>query len=96
MRPHANLAAAVPASRYRPSPRVFGDPPPWPYGPDDQLRTVQQGGLVWFHGHRLRLPKAFRGQRVAFRPTPTDGCWAVLFMTHRLRIFDLRDLRDRA
>ena len=70
--------------------------PPWPYGPDDQLRTVQHGGLVWFHGHRLRLPKAFRGQRVAFRPTPTDGCWAVIFMTHRLRIFDLRDLRDRA
>ncbi len=91
VRPHQHLADAVPASRYTPSPRAFAlAPPPWPYGPADHVRKVQHGGWVSFQGHDLRVPKAFRGQHVAFRPTPTDGCWAVMFMTERLRTFDLR------
>jgi hypothetical protein len=45
---------------------------------------------VSFQGRLLRLPKALRGQAVAFRPTATDGCWDVVFMTERLRTLDLR------
>ena len=95
VRPHNSLDDAVPASRYRPSPRAFADPPPWPYGPDDQVRKVQAAGRVDFQGHPLRLPKALRGYSVAFRPTPTDGCWDVFYMTERLRTIDLRDSHDR-
>ena len=79
----------VPAGRYRPSPRVLAGPPPWPYDPDDQVRSVQRGGWLYFRDRRLHLPKAFRGRRVAFRPAATDGCWDVIFMTHRLRTIDL-------
>jgi hypothetical protein len=75
--------------------RAFADPPPWPYGPDDQVRKVQAAGRVDFQGHPLRLPKALRGYAVAFRPTPTDGCWDVFYMTERLRTIDLRDSHDR-
>ena len=91
VRPHQSLADAVPASRYRPSLRPYPEVlPPWPYGADDQVRKVQAGGRVSFRGRLLRLPKALRGSAVAFRPTATDGCWDVVFMTYRLRTLDLR------
>ena len=61
------------------------------HGPDDRLRRVQMGGWVSFRGRQLRLPKALRGQPVAFRPTPTDGCWEIRFLTDDLGTLDLRE-----
>lgn len=75
-------------------------PSPWPYpaqlppvvyGAADQVRRVQAGGWVSFQGRHLRLPKALRGQSVAFRPTATDGCWAIHFLTDDLGTLDLRE-----
>ena len=92
VRPHESLALAVPASRYHVSPRPYPNQlPPLPYGSDDQVRRVQAGGWVSFQGHQLRLPKALRGQSVAFRPTATDGCWAIRFLTDDLGTLDLRE-----
>ena len=92
MRPHEALALAVPASRYHVSPRPYpAQLPPLPYGLDDQVRKVQAGGWVSFQGRHLRLPKALRGQAVAFRPTATDGCWAIRFLTDDLGTLDLRE-----
>ncbi|MDE0002051.1 MAG: integrase core domain-containing protein, partial [Rhodospirillaceae bacterium] len=92
VRPHEALALAVPASRYHVSPRPYpAELPPLPYGLDDQIRKVQAGGWVSFQGRQLRLPKALRGQPVAFRPTPTDGCWAIRFLTDDLGTLDLRE-----
>ncbi len=91
VRPHESLELAVPASRYQVSPRPYpAQRPPVPYGPEDQVRRVQAGGWVSFQGHHLRLPKALRGQPVAFRPTATDGCWAIRFLTDDLGTLDLR------
>ena len=91
VRPHEALALAVPASRYRVSPRPYpAELPPLPYGPDDQRRRVGLGGRVSFQGRRLRVPKGLRGELVAFRPTPTDGCWTMHFMTDHLAHVDLR------
>ena len=91
VRPHESLALAVPARRYHRSPRPYpAQLPPPPYGPDDQVRKVQAGGWVSFQGHHLRLPQALRGQPVAFRPTATDGCWAIRFLTDDLGTLDLR------
>ena len=42
------------------------------------------------NGRRLRVPKGLRGELVAFRPTPTDGCWTMHFMTDHLADVDLR------
>ena len=92
VRPHESLALAVPARRYHRSPRPYpAQLPPPPYGPDDQVRKVQAGGWVSFQGRHLRLPKALRGQPVAFRPTATDGCWAIRFLTDDLGTLDLRE-----
>lgn len=91
VRPHEALALAVPASRYHVSPRPYpAELPPLPYGPADQVRKVQAGGWVSFQGRQVRLPQALRGQSIAFRPTPTDGCWAVRFLTDDLGTLDLR------
>ena len=91
VRPHEALALAVPASRYHVSPRPYpAELPPLPYGPDDQRRRVDAGGGVSFQGRRLRVPKGLRGELVAVRPTATDGCWTVHFMTDQLATLDLR------
>ena len=45
-----------------------------------------------FRGREFRLPKALRGQPVALRPTATDGCWAIRFLSDDLGTLDLRDL----
>ena len=92
VRPHESLDLAVPASRYHVSPRPYPrELPPLPYGPEDQIRRVQAGGRVTFQGRPIRLPKALRGQPVAFRPTAIDGCWTVHFLTDELDVVDLRD-----
>ena len=92
VRPHDSLALAVPASRYHVSPRPYpAQLPPVGYGPEDHVRRVQAGGWVSFQGRHLRLPKALRGQPVALRPTATDGCWAIRFLTDELGTLDLRE-----
>ena len=92
VRPHEALVVAVPTSRYRVSPRPYpAELPPPPSGPDDQVRQVQAGGWVSFQGRQLRLPQGLRGQPVAFRPTPTDGCWPIRFLTDDLGTLDLRE-----
>ena len=55
------------------------------------MRKVQAGGWVSFQGRHLRLPKALRGQAVAFRPTSTDGSWTIRFLTDDLGTLDLRE-----
>ncbi len=82
-RPHEALGLAPPVSRYRPSPRSFPETlPVWDCGPGDQVRKVQAEGWISFRGREFRLSKAFRGKRVALRPTLTDGVWAVFFGPH--------------
>jgi transposase InsO family protein len=91
-RPHEALDLATPGSRYVPSPRPYPETlPAIEYGPDDAVRKVQYDGEVHFAGRVSRVSKAFRGERVAVRPTPTDGVWAVYFATHRIAQIDLRD-----
>ena len=90
-RPHQALDLDVPASRYRSSRRAYPGLAPEPvYAPDDHLRRVQQGGWVHFKGHTWKLSKAFIGQRIALRPTTTDGLWDVVFVAQRVAQVDLR------
>lgn len=95
-RPHEALAMAVPADRYRVSPREYNDRlDPYPYASDDIVRIVQHGGRTSFLGRTLRLPKAFRGKPVAFRPTQRDGHFQVFFRTQLIAELDLNvDLRQ--
>lgn len=96
-RPHDSLDLAVPAERYRPSRRSFPEVlPQIEYGPDDVVRYVQAGGKVHFKSRTLRIAKAFRGQPVAFRPTPIDGLWSVHFCHQKVSEIDLRGSREQS
>jgi transposase InsO family protein len=90
-RPHEALGLAVPASRYRPSVRPFPEAlPSWEYGPSDLVRKVSCDGTISFRGHPLDLGKAFRGERVAVRPTVADGVFGIYFGVHEVAQLDLR------
>ena len=96
VRPHEALAMAVPASRYRPSPRSFPEQlPPLEYGATDQVRKVQIDGKISFRHREFRIGKAFRGYPVALRPTTVDGVYDVYFATHRISRVDLHQPAHR-
>ena len=81
-RPHHSLGFDTPASRYVPSARPFPQSlPVIEYGHDDQVRVVDANGRISFRGRAFRVGKAFRGKRVALRPSNADGAWTVFFST---------------
>jgi transposase InsO family protein len=90
-RPHEALELNPPIARYRSSPRPFPETlPDLAYTAADHVRKVQDQGFVSFLGHQVKLPKAFVGQSVAFRPTLTDGVWLACFASHTITEIDLR------
>lgn len=93
-RPHEGIGMQVPGDRYCPSKRSYPeDLPPIEYGPDDLVRKVQQGGEICLKGKAFKLPKAFRGQPVALRPTLVDGVLNVYYCQEHIAELDLRDGR---
>jgi transposase InsO family protein len=91
-RPHEALGLATPGSRYTPSARAYPERlPELVYGPEDQVRSVQRTGMIYFANRAFRMSKAFHGERVAIRPTPTDGVFDVYFATQRIGRIDLHD-----
>lgn len=92
-RPHQALGLQTPATRYQVSGRVYpGACPPIEYGPDDVVRTVQQGGWVHFQGRLAKVSKAFARQPVAIRPRDADGAFAIYFCCQRIAEFSLTTL----
>jgi transposase InsO family protein len=91
-RPHESLDLETPAGRYQPSRWSFPEPPPpIEYGTGDAVRKVQDGGILHFANHQFRVGQAFHGQRVALRPTTTDGRWDVYFFRTRIAWINVRD-----
>ena len=79
-RPHAALDDAVPASRYRPSPRPFPETvPPVAYGPDEVVRTVSVHGSISWRTRRYFISRGLVGEPVALRPTLAEAVWAVIY-----------------
>jgi transposase InsO family protein len=90
-RPHEALALAVPASRYRPSPRPLPEAlPPICYPPGDAVRKVQEDGWFSYRGREYRVSKAFHGQPLGLRPCGAEGQWGVWFCEHRIGTLDER------
>jgi transposase InsO family protein len=89
-RPHEALSLSTPASRYRLSPRAYPEKlAPIDYGPDAIVRKVQDKGQVWFRNQPWSIGKAFIGERVALRPTTTDGRYDVVYCLHKIAALDL-------
>ena len=90
-RPHQALDMATPGGRYRPSRRSFPETlPPIEYESDDCVRKADKHGDIGFKSHRIRLGKAFRGERVGLRPTTEDGVLGIYFCAQQIGTFDLR------
>lgn len=91
-RPHEALGMAIPAGRYRESPREFPNSlPPMEYGPGDELRKVQVKGVISFRNREFKVGGAFRGHHVALRPATTDGVFDVFFSHHKVAEIDLNN-----
>lgn len=90
-RPHEALAQEVPASRYRPSTRQMPERlAEAAYDAHEIVRTVSSTkSYVSFKGRFWRVPKAFRGERVAIRPQGRDGRYGIFLAAHRIATIDL-------
>jgi transposase InsO family protein len=90
-RPHEALALATPATRYTPAARAFVETPgPIEYGTGDQVRKVCAAGRIAYRGLNYRVSTAFAGERLAVRPTTTDGLMEVFYCHQRVAEIDLR------
>jgi transposase InsO family protein len=90
-RPHEALGLGVPIDRYRPSPRPYRDHiEAFDYAPDDIVRRVQQQGIISFRGTEYRIPKAFYGKDIAFRPTETDRTYKIYFRHQFIKSLDIQ------
>lgn len=89
-RPHDALGLAVPAERYRPSPRAFKPMvEPFEYGDDDTVRSVDINGRFSFAHRPFKASKALSGKRIAVRPTEQDGVYHLVFRNVVLKAIDL-------
>lgn len=89
-RPHQSLDMQVPASRYRPSSRPMPSRlPTVEYDSSDIVRKVPTDlGAISFRNRQWRVPKAFRGEHVALRPTGTNT-YDICFGAKRIATIDL-------
>ena len=55
------------------------------------MRRVDGDGWLSFRNRPVKLGRAFGYRRVALRPTEQDGCFDVLFCTHKVGALDLRE-----
>ncbi|HEX2685573.1 MAG TPA: IS481 family transposase [Kofleriaceae bacterium] len=96
-RPHEALGLAVPASRYRvsprPMPRKLLEPE---YTSDDIVRRVgTTKSYISFKGRLWAVPQAFLGERVALRPMDDKGCYGIFFGAREIARLDLEAARRR-
>jgi hypothetical protein len=90
-RPHEALDYNVPSARYEPSLRKMADKRPDPeYLSTDEVRRVQDLGVISFRGRKLHIGRAFSGDPVALRATEEDGVWEVHYYKQRVGRVDLR------
>lgn len=90
-RPHEALGQAVPAERYRPSPRPMPERVPAPeYDTHEIVRKVSTTkAYVRFKGRLWPVPQAFCGEQLAIRPLSTDGLYGVCFGAQQVATISL-------
>lgn len=90
-RPHEGIAMKRPADRYRQSQRPMPDTPPEPqYGEGETVCKVNAKlPIITFKGKRWRVPKSFRGERLAIRPQDKDGTYGIFFGANLIKTIDL-------
>ena len=89
-RPHEALSLEVPASRYRARARSYPETlPVIEYAPDVPIRCASLQGVIKFDSRSIRLGRAFSGEPVGVRATPTAGVYEVFYAHPTLGRFDV-------
>ena len=89
-RPHEALSLEVPASRYRASERSYPEAlPVIEYAPDVQVRRASLKGVIKFESRSIRIGRAFSGEPVGVRATPTANVYEVFYAHQTLGRFDV-------
>jgi transposase InsO family protein len=84
VRPHEALGLAVPADRYRPSPRPFPETlPTIEYAPQDLLLKVDQRGRITLFRRPFTVSTALGGYVIAARPRDADDGVYDLYFSHQ-------------
>jgi transposase InsO family protein len=69
LRPHESLAMAVPASRYKPSPRAYQpQPPAWEYPAGSLVKKLNRVGLLSWHSRYYFVSEALGAEYVEVTP----------------------------
>ena len=90
VRPHEALGMAVPATRYQVSPVPYPETLAEPeYLPGDRIYKVDSAARIMIGRRRVKIGKAFIGQRIALRETQHDGVYAIWFGAIRIGEIDL-------
>ena len=91
IRPHDALGLEVPVSRYQPSQRAYKEVvAPFEYSEVDAVRTVRSNGQISYRGQVYKLSEAFKGRKVAVRPSSEDGMLLVYYRHQRIAQLYLR------
>ena len=90
-RPNQAIGFAVPADRYRPSPRSMPSSIPAIEYPDSDIGRLVPASKAYvsFKGRLWKVPQAFCGETLAIRPLATDGQYGVCFAAHQVAVIDL-------
>ena len=91
VRPHYALNQQPPISRYSASGRRLPvQLPDIEYESDDDVRKVRGSGCISYLGLQQYIGEGLAGERVAIRPTETDGLFDVMFSHRKVREIDIR------
>ena len=90
-RPHEALGMKTPSEQWEPSERSFPEfIRPAEYDQADQVRKVQDKGIISFMGKPWKVADCLKGEAVALRPSEIDGVYNVRFCTQIIAQIDLR------
>ena len=88
VRPHDSLGLAVPASRYRPSGRVYPVAlPPIEYATSDEVSYVGWNGVLKWRGRKFGVSSALKDLPVAIRQHE-DGSYHAFFCHYHMGKID--------
>jgi putative transposase len=86
-RPHQALDMATPASRYKPSKRLYTGLEELDYPGHDWTAVITTCGRICYQGRKINISQVFAGQKVGVKQTE-DHLWLVTFMDYDLGYFD--------
>lgn len=90
-RPHEALGMAVPLQRYCMSVLAYPERlPEVQYQSGDRIYKVGRNARIEVQRRRIKIGKAFIGQRIALRPKAEDGCFTLWFSRFEIGEIDLR------